>query len=715
MPLWNPSFISTRLWLDAADSRTLFDSTSGGNLVGTGGAVARWEDKSGNGFHVTQSTSSQRPNRQAAIQNSLDVLRFDGNDRLTNASLLSSQPNSVFIVGRVDSSDSDAAVFLDSLNSSQHVVYRGSSTDNPGAFVAAGGASRPLAGAANTNFNVHAAVFNSTSGLYVLNGDNSTSGSIGTNALNGVSIGDLRGNPSPLVSGYALIGDIAEVIILNSATPAPIRQLIEGYLAWKWGLQASLPTSHPYKSFAPFFENGLGGEVGWWCPSRDDRGNLTSVLYDLSRSGFYGTLTNMDAATDWVADTSNGGIRALDFDGVNDMVSFASYPSLTTIATQSFWFKRGAVSQNGPGVGFGTIGSTANRFVVQVWNDGFIYVSFTGSAWCRFSSNDLNWHHLVVVFDGSQTGNSNRCRVWLDGVAVTLTFTGTIPATLGAYNALRIAQTFIGSAGGNDPFGQGLLDDYRVFPRAVSSTEIPILYSTRGFSSQQINGIGGEIFWICPSLDTLGNGTTLARDLTSSGNNGTLTNMEPLTDWVSSGGLFALDFDGTNDFVRANHTLSTVSWSVSCWVLIRSFASTRTVWSQGTAAAGTYITLRTNTSSQFFFSVDGVLTTVTSASSYNTNQWYHTCLTHAEGVTTLFIDAVQQATQTKADDLTADNFTLGSTPIAAGAFFLDGQIDDCRTFNRALAQTEITALASQRGYQRPSNTRRRRYTGGYGL
>ena len=29
------------------------------------------------------------------------------------------------------------------------------------------------------------------------------------------------------------------------------RQLIEGYLAWKWGLQASLPVGHPYKSAAP--------------------------------------------------------------------------------------------------------------------------------------------------------------------------------------------------------------------------------------------------------------------------------------------------------------------------------------------------------------------------------------------------------------------------------------------------------------------------------
>jgi hypothetical protein len=31
------------------------------------------------------------------------------------------------------------------------------------------------------------------------------------------------------------------------------RQKIEGYLAWKWGIQASLPAAHPYRNAAPTF------------------------------------------------------------------------------------------------------------------------------------------------------------------------------------------------------------------------------------------------------------------------------------------------------------------------------------------------------------------------------------------------------------------------------------------------------------------------------
>lgn len=67
-------------WWDASDSSTLFDATSGGSAVAADGEVARLEDKSGNGRHFTQSTSSLRPLRKTAVQNGSDVVRFDGSD-----------------------------------------------------------------------------------------------------------------------------------------------------------------------------------------------------------------------------------------------------------------------------------------------------------------------------------------------------------------------------------------------------------------------------------------------------------------------------------------------------------------------------------------------------------------------------------------------------------------------------------------------------------
>jgi hypothetical protein len=50
--IWNPSMISTALWLDAADASTVTTVSS---------AVSQWNDKSGNGRNFTQSTSGNRP------------------------------------------------------------------------------------------------------------------------------------------------------------------------------------------------------------------------------------------------------------------------------------------------------------------------------------------------------------------------------------------------------------------------------------------------------------------------------------------------------------------------------------------------------------------------------------------------------------------------------------------------------------------------------
>mgnify|MGYP003394682368 FL=1 len=61
------------------------------------------------------------------------------------------------------------------------------------------------------------------------------------------------------------------------------------------------------------------GLVGAWSPAAQGRsiGATGYTVPDLSGLGNHGTLTNMDAATDWV---TTGGYPSLDFDGVNDHV-----------------------------------------------------------------------------------------------------------------------------------------------------------------------------------------------------------------------------------------------------------------------------------------------------------------------------------------------------------------------------------------------------------
>ena len=46
-------------------------------------------------------------------------------------------------------------------------------------------------------------------------------------------------------------GAIGELIVVKGDLSTDGRQIIEGYLAHKWGLEGSLPISHPYKSSPP--------------------------------------------------------------------------------------------------------------------------------------------------------------------------------------------------------------------------------------------------------------------------------------------------------------------------------------------------------------------------------------------------------------------------------------------------------------------------------
>jgi hypothetical protein len=58
-----------RLWLDASDASTIF--TDGGGLVDA------WEDKSGNGFHATQTDAARKPSVGAGVLGGANAIHFD--------------------------------------------------------------------------------------------------------------------------------------------------------------------------------------------------------------------------------------------------------------------------------------------------------------------------------------------------------------------------------------------------------------------------------------------------------------------------------------------------------------------------------------------------------------------------------------------------------------------------------------------------------------
>jgi len=47
------------------------------------------------------------------------------------------------------------------------------------------------------------------------------------------------------------IGSINEIILYSNVLTENQRIQVEGYLTWKWGLQKSLPSNHPFYLFPP--------------------------------------------------------------------------------------------------------------------------------------------------------------------------------------------------------------------------------------------------------------------------------------------------------------------------------------------------------------------------------------------------------------------------------------------------------------------------------
>lgn len=216
--------------------------------------------------------------------------------------------------------------------------------------------------------------------------------------------------------------------------------------------------------------------IAAWIPSLDTAGNGTTTLTDLVGSNT-GTLTNMDAGTDWVADTDAGGIRALDFDGSNDCVRCGTglNASLLSELAISGWFKfrnRSSLNGflgNGAAGGFGgfafEIGRTANK-LGWLQNSGTIDAVSTGTI------TDANWHHVVVVRTGS-TG-SWTITFWIDGASSSHS-TAVNPVSAASNGQFTIARYGDFAGGFNSSC---IMDDIRVFSQSLDSSDVSYLYNS---------------------------------------------------------------------------------------------------------------------------------------------------------------------------------------------------------------------------------------------
>ena len=242
------------LWLDAADTSKM--SLSGSNIVSI-------TDKSPSS--LVFSASPTRPVRSSTLYNGFSPIQFSGTSFLLNSTFsYTLNSRSAFIVaGETTLGNNNGflsfATSGTDYNSTSAMAYESGNKPVNQMFQSvaafgAGGYAISVAGSTATPFAVYGETFGSGTAVLYSNGTQAATASTGqvfTNST-GLYLGARMGGGA--VGNY-LTGVIAEVILFNRALTISERQKIEGYLAWKWGLQGNLPSTHPFKTYRPV--NGL--------------------------------------------------------------------------------------------------------------------------------------------------------------------------------------------------------------------------------------------------------------------------------------------------------------------------------------------------------------------------------------------------------------------------------------------------------------------------
>lgn len=238
------------LWLDAADPNTITTS---------GVSVTNWLDKSGNNRHAGVGVAVTTPTFQQAVLNGLPNLLNTGNSGLRGTFPVNTLTNMFIFV--VANNTSAAAI---TNNTGGYLLWwnETASWGQVQFFVSQTRlAWRFGTGQVNNNPTVDITSVGTSYNIVMI----SKVGTAETLFLNGTNVGNFTAANTtisatdntyvitgPITANPTLYGtnNIAEILIYTTNISAS-QQLIEGYLAWKWGLVAKLPLSHPYRFNVP--------------------------------------------------------------------------------------------------------------------------------------------------------------------------------------------------------------------------------------------------------------------------------------------------------------------------------------------------------------------------------------------------------------------------------------------------------------------------------
>src|SRR3989338_8040792 len=459
--------------------------------------------------------------------------------------------------------------------------------------------------------------------------------------------------------------------------------------------------------------NGL---VGYWTfdgATTTWSSATAGITGDLSGNFNTGTLTNMNRATSPAIGKIGQGLK---FDGVDDYVGTADSSSLdiTDKITISAWVNSFSAANR---TNYGRVleKSKDTTECIEPYTIYDLIFLPTGEAKFDIAIGGLakgmasitvpslnTWYHLVGTYDGS------NMRIYVNGALDnTLAQSGTLNTS---NNGLRFADSSLAGPCGSGLFN-GLVDDVRIYNRAVSAGEVGQLYQqgaakvNKSPTSLLTNGLVG--YWTFDGATTTWSSATagITGDLSGNFNTGTLTNMSQSTNPAIGKIGQGLKFDGSNDYVNAGSGSSvnvTGAITACFWVKTSSSGMSGVMGNRGGSGNGGYVIMLRGEEGggvnyRIGFTYFGVLDWYSSNNAYiANNQWQHLCVVNpATGNIRFYANGAQHSTAAS-----ANSGTSSDQPLYVGAWnnsgtpanYFNGLIDDVRIYNRALSANEVKQL-----------------------
>src|SRR5665213_2163635 len=212
------------------------------------------------------------------------------------------------------------------------------------------------------------------------------------------------------------------------------------------------------------------GLIGWWP--------FTGNANDSSGNGNNGTVNGATLTTDRFGSPNS----AYSFNGIDNYINCGNITAMNGLQQLSIsaWFNATSNIHNSRIIGKEQIANSTDGFDLQfdtnTGNNLATNVRTSGSS-AGIDSTLITWgqwYNVVVVFDGNATGNSNRFKMYINGLEDTLGYFGIIPTSTSTNNF----ECWIGGnyAVATDAPWNGKLDDIGIWSRALTQAEITQLY-----------------------------------------------------------------------------------------------------------------------------------------------------------------------------------------------------------------------------------------------